>query len=87
MICVEVDTVKTNIDAYTAEQKSPYECKIHDGEGNAVADFETACHYFYLAKDGTKQLLNTEYCECSLMQEKPADEPQEDGDDLPRFYE
>jgi hypothetical protein len=53
MMCVELGTVKTNIDSYAAARDSPYECKIHDGEGNAVSDFETACQYYYTASDGS----------------------------------
>jgi hypothetical protein len=50
-------------------------------------DFTTACKYYYAAENGDQLLLNTEYCECSLMEEKNPLEEQSDGNDLPRFYE
>lgn len=32
MVCVELGTVKTNVDAFTNVRDSPYECRIHDGQ-------------------------------------------------------
>jgi len=87
MTCVEVGNIKTNKDSYGDNQESPYECRIHDGENNVVDDFMSACKYFYTDADGNDQLLQTEYCECSLMEEKDPSEPDDDGSDLPRFYD
>ena len=85
MQCVQISDVKTNLDDYASVQESPFECKVHDGEGNALDSFDEACKYYYKASDGTENILNSEYCECSLMEEKDASEPQDDGSSLPLF--
>jgi len=43
MVCVELETVKTNLDSFTSVRDSPYECKIHDGAGKIAEFFDTAC--------------------------------------------
>jgi hypothetical protein len=39
MICVELETVKTNVDSFTDVRIAPYECRIHDGNNNTMPDF------------------------------------------------
>ena len=51
MICVEIGNVKTNVDGYSTDQESPFECRIHNGEEEVVDDFSEACKYYY--KDST----------------------------------
>jgi hypothetical protein len=57
MKCVKIGSVMTNSDAYATKKESPYECKIHDGEGNAADDFESACKYYYVDETGADQLI------------------------------
>ena len=75
MTCVEISQVKTNIDGYSSAQEAPFECRIHNGDGEVDDDFETACQYQYVDANGNQQLLRSEYCECSLMEEKEPEEP------------
>jgi hypothetical protein len=67
MKCVTIDVVKTNIDDYASKVANPQKCKISEN-GEVVSDFDSACKYYY-KDDSGDQLIGSEYCECSLMEE------------------
>lgn len=83
MECVQIGNVQTNKDGYASNQDVPYECRVHDGEGNGVDDFNEACKYYYTDAEGNDQFISSEYCECSLMEEKNPEDPQDDASELP----
>jgi len=65
MMCVEIDSVTTNIDSYAENQEKPAKCQL-------ILDQDDACKYYYKDKAGELNIVNTEFCECSLMEPIPA---------------
>lgn len=74
--CVSITSVKTNLDLYATDQKSPFKCKLPTPKEIRDGTYLDACKYYY--KDGAAQekLINTGYCECSMMPTRKAGEPQ-----------
>ena len=69
MKCVEITRVTTNFDNFTTSQTAPFYCKINANE----AELAEACKYYYSDKE--TDLINTESCECSLMEEDDPENP------------
>ena len=74
--CASISNVKTNLDSYVAEQTSPFKCKLPTTAEIKDGTYLEACKYYY--KDGAKEtLINTGYCECSMMPTRKPGTPQE----------
>lgn len=58
-MCVEVAQIKTNLNNYTTNVTTPYECEVTDYQSNA-------CQYSYRATNGTFIKFMESFCECSL---------------------
>lgn len=67
MKCVEISHIKTNLDNFAKPQKTPYYCGLPQDDGSSESD----CKYYYKDEAGNEQLIESEYCECSLMMEAP----------------
>ena len=63
MECVRISELKTDLDDYTWSYES--------GNGMCILDSSKndQCKYYYKDSAGTQKLINSDYCECSLMQE------------------
>ena len=86
MKCITIDSVKTNLDSYAESKDSPQQCRFSQDD-DVVADFEEACKYYFTDEDtGDDVLIQSEYCECSLMEEI---EPDADDEEEPPliFYD
>jgi len=78
------------VDSYATKQKSPFECllpkesEFPDPAKNTPGTYMDACKYYYL--DGsTEKLINSDYCECSLMEEKKSDAEDIVASSLPKL--
>jgi len=90
MTCVEISSIKTNVDGHVKKADKPFECllpkesEFPDPVKNTPGTYTDACKYYYL--DGsTEKLLNSDYCECSLMEEKKPNEKVIDPKTLPKL--
>jgi len=90
MKCVKISSIKSNVDSWASSLKAPYECLLpKESEfpgplNNNTGTYTNACKYYYL--DGlTEKIINSDYCECSLMHEKKSDAEDIDPNTLPRL--
>jgi len=92
MKCVKISSIKSNIDSYATKLKAPYECMLPkesefpDSILKNPGNYMDACKYFYI--DGltkNETLINSDYCECSLMIEKKSDAEDIDPNTIPKL--
>ena len=74
--CVKISNVKTNYDAFATDQASPYKCKLPTPKQIRDGTYKDACKYYYKDNSGTEKVINTGYCECSMMPTRAAGKPQ-----------
>lgn len=61
MECVELSSIKSDLDGFTNAWDKPAKCILD-------ASKTDSCKYYYKDSTGAEKLINSDFCECSLMQ-------------------